>query len=103
MSSSKLQVSLATENDSKDILLWRNDKTTLLYTPSSRKISQKEHNLWFSKKLKSKNNDILIINKASYKVGMIRFDYYKDFNEISINLNPEFRGKNLSSLSIKTR
>ena len=41
MSSSKLQVSLATENDSKDILLWRNDKTTLLYTPSSRKISQK--------------------------------------------------------------
>ena len=102
MSSSKLQVSLATENDSKDILLWRNDKTTLLYTPSSRKISPKEHDLWFSKMLKSKNNDILIIKKASLKVGMIRFDYYKVFNEISINLNPEFRGKNLSSLSIKT-
>ena len=32
MSSSKLQVSLATENDSKDILLWRNDKQHF-YTP----------------------------------------------------------------------
>ena len=63
------------------------------YTPHHRKISQKEHNLWFSKKLKSKNDDILIINKTAYKVGMIRFDYYKDFNEISINLNQNLEGR----------
>lgn len=101
MSSNKLYIKLATKDDSKDILLWRNDPTTLLYTPSNKKITRAEHDSWFSKKLKCQDSDILIIFKESSKVGMIRFDYFKDYSEISINLNPEFRGNNLSSLSIE--
>lgn len=90
----------ATAKDSKDIWQWRNDEITKKMFMSTNNISWEEHNCWYKKSLANKNLDLYLgfLNGAT-KIGMCRFDIdtIKNVANVSINLNPVYRNKNLSS------
>ncbi len=86
----------AKHSDSKDIFSWRNDDLSLSMFRNSNIVLWDEHSLWFKERINNKNYLFLIGEKNSTKIGVIRFDVYENYSEVSVNLNPEQRGKNLS-------
>jgi len=91
----------ASLQDSKDIFNWRNDQKTRAMYVKGEEITWQHHSEWFSKVMKSPNNIIYIgrDKKSKTSIGMVRFDIIQDQNlsEVSINLNPIWRGKRVSS------
>jgi len=88
---------LACESDSKDTFLWRNDPITRKSFFNSSKISWKEHCDWFKQKLSSPSSKIIILENDSNKIGVVRYDKKDSFYYVSINTNPDQRGKGYSS------
>lgn len=86
----------AEHSDSKDIFSWRNDDLSLSMFRDSNIVLWDEHSIWFEERINNKNYLFLIGEKNNTKIGVIRFDVYKNYSEVSVNLNPEQRGKNLS-------
>lgn len=86
----------AKQSDSKDIFTWRNDKLSLSMFRNSNIILWDEHSLWFKEKINNKKYLFLIGETNNSKLGVIRFDIYRNYSEVSVNLNPEHRGKKLS-------
>ena len=86
-------------DDSDDIYNWRNDKLSREMFFDSSVISKETHDSWFKKTLNSNNNKIYIGEKDNAKIGVCRFEKNKNeqIAEVSININPNFRGKGLSS------
>ena len=101
----KIRIYLATIKDSKDIWLWRNDKTTIFFSKNKKKINFKNHDFWFSKSLKDAKKKFYIgflSNKIKkFKLGVVRFNIKKRCAIVSINLKPTMRGKKLSHLFLK--
>lgn len=91
--------------DAIDIFKWRNDRAAILYSVSKKKIQLSKHKKWFEKNLVNSKNKIYIglvtLKKRMYKIGMVRFDQKKKIVNVSINLNPKFRGMNLSKKFLK--
>ena len=86
---------------SSEILEWRNDEITRLNSINQDIISPSEHKSWLSSKIKSRETMLLMHFFESKPCGLIKLDKLDQNNfGISINLNPEFRGKKLSSLII---
>jgi|TARA_B100001964_G_scaffold16379_1_gene16952 RimJ/RimL family protein N-acetyltransferase len=86
--------------DKKDIWFLfklKNDKDNIKNSINSKRITKKQHKIWFFRKLKSRNDKIFIIKKKNKKIGYIRFDKKKSFYEVSIALIKKFRGKKLST------
>ena len=99
MTDKKIKLSQATENDSKDIWEWRNDEQTRLMSITTDEVSWEAHSAWYEKSLKNPNRLLFVgLVEEDQKSGMCRFDIdpEKEKAEVSINLNPEHRGKNLS-------
>ena len=88
---------LASELDSEDIFLWRNDPMTRDSFFNSSKISWEEHIDWFKQKLISPSSKIIILEHDKNKIGVVRYDKEDSFYLVSINTNPAHRGKGLSS------
>lgn len=101
MSLSDVELRPASTNDENEILLWRNDPITVSFTPKKNTVSRIEHREWFKKQLQSESDLLLIAFIGDKKFGMVRFDLVEPsinkYYEISINLNPSFRGKKFSS------
>lgn len=80
-----------------DILTWRNDALSRKMSGSVDLIKVSDHLDWFKKALE--NSHILMLmafdEQMEAKIGMIRFNFVSSFEsaEISININPEYRGK----------
>jgi hypothetical protein len=88
-----------TKKDSLDIWLWRNDKKSIFFSKNQKIITLESHNKWFKKNLKNKKIKFYIgclVNGNRKKVGVVRFDIKSKYALVSINLNPDMRGKNLS-------
>lgn len=89
-------------SDSRDIWLWRNDETTRCMSINTGEVSWKEHEKWFASALSNKDRLLLIGRIGENSVGMVRFDKIgQDTLQVSINLNPEFRGKGLGKQLLK--
>jgi RimJ/RimL family protein N-acetyltransferase len=89
------------EKDLLDIWLWRNDKMSIFFSKSKKKITLKCHNKWFNKNLTNAKIisyiGLLISKKRERKkVGVVRFNIKSKYALVSINLNPTLRGKSLS-------
>mgnify|MGYP002034814466 CR=1 FL=1 len=84
----------AEARDSKLILKWRNDPLSREMFRGSHEISFEEHNSWYQKALQNCQIKILIAVNNNRKVGVIRLNFndINDVAEVSINLNPDFRG-----------
>lgn len=93
----EIKIRSAKENDSKDIFEWRNDELTRQMSHTSEIIEWENHNRWFSNSLDSENRILLICeDDRNEKIAIIRFDISESNAIISINLNPNQRGKGIA-------
>ena len=103
-----IKIKKAKISDSLEIFNWRNDLTTRKMSFKNQKVSLKDHNIWMENALKSNLCYLYIGYNDKNKLGICRFkvDKIMNISEVSINLNPFFRGmgysKKFLDLSIKT-
>ena len=92
-------VRVATIEDSHEVFLWRNDETTRAMAFCNEKISWETHQAWFNTAIRSRRRILLVGVQDLLKVGICRFDLSEKYDEaeVSINLDPKARGKNLSA------
>ena len=105
MNSAHLNLTLrrASKSDSKALLDWRNDATTRAFSLSSEDITREQHRVWLKKTLQD-SSCLLIIGEINCEpVGMTRINILKDssLGQVSINLNPDFRGMGISRQLLK--
>lgn len=86
--------------DSRDIWQWRNDQTTRQMSITTDAVDWSTHGSWYARSLENPDRYLFIgcFDEAE-KIGMCRFDVdrLRDTAEISINLNPRYRGRKLST------
>jgi len=84
--------------DIMDIYQWRNDRHSRSMFLNTSAVSLPEHTKWFETALKENSILVFIGINGAGKIGITRFDLNVNTNssEVSINLNPEMRGKNMS-------
>tara|TARA_B100001094_G_scaffold326599_1_gene383059 strand:+ start:552 stop:2135 length:1584 start_codon:yes stop_codon:yes gene_type:complete len=93
----RLKIEYATQDDCIDILNWRNDPISRHNSNHPEPIKLNYHQSWYQQALKSPDKSFFIAKKDTNKIGMVRFDRLSSHQaEVSINLNPQFRGKGLS-------
>lgn len=93
-----MEIRNAVEEDSADLLRWRNDPHTRAMSITTEPVSQQGHDRWYAAALKATGRRILIGSQGDAKVGMIRFDRISDrVQEVSICVAPEMRGKGFGS------
>ena len=87
----------AVESDCIFIFNWRNDIHTKKMSLNNTKISYEDHCTWFKESLNNPLKLIYIGEKDHNRIGVCRFDLDNNnlIAEISINVNPIFRGKGL--------
>ena len=85
-------------DDINDIYRWRNDRYSRSMSVDNKLLSIDNHKTWFKNTLKDPNKKMYVGIINGKKIGVTRFDFDKRkfFTEVSINLNPIMRGKNLS-------
>ncbi len=88
-------------SDSKEIWKWRNDTQTRSMFKEKDYVDFKEHKRWFNKKFKDKNCYFYIGETQNLKAGVVRIDINDRNAEVSINLNPKFRGISISQTLLK--
>lgn len=81
--------------------MWRNDPTTRLASLNTSEIAWDDHATWYSEALRKPTIAFYIsevITPEAHSIGMCRFNISEDRTsaEVSINLNPEYRGKGLA-------
>ena len=103
-----MKIKNADNSDILDLFLWRNDVLSCQMFINNNTVTLDEHRKWFETSLSNPLRKIYIGILKNAKVGICRFDIDQQMTsaEVSINLNPNMRGKNLSydllSNSIKT-
>lgn len=103
MSHDSIEISKATQNDSKSLFEWRNHPKIRNASKNSAPILWEEHQKWFDSVLNDGNRHLLIGSINKQPIGVVRFDIEGDVTEVSIYLVPNGRnfgqGKNLLSAS----
>ena len=84
----------ATAEDALDVLDWRNDEVARVMSRTQDMVEEAGHLAWFSEAINDPRRKLLIGEIDGDKIGMVRFDQGEE-TEISINLNPLFRGRGL--------
>lgn len=85
----------ADEDDCLDVWRWRNDPQTRAMSRTPDEVELAAHTAWFRGALRNPQMTLLIGETDAGKIGMVRFDRGAE-TEVSINLNPDFRGQGLS-------
>ncbi len=85
----------AVAQDADDILAWRNDPATRAMSRTRQAIDPTAHAAWFGKVIDDARRTLLIGEQDGRKIGMVRLDHAAT-TEVSINLNPAFRGQGLA-------
>jgi RimJ/RimL family protein N-acetyltransferase len=94
----QLVVREATLEDRKPIWEWWNDPITRKMMKKNDHVPWEEHCAWFEKVLEDENRILCVGLVDQHKIGVVRFDLRIDeIYEVSINLNPFFRGKGYGS------
>ena len=88
-------IRIADLSDLQDIFEWRNDSYGRSMFLSAKVVSLNEHIDWYQRSLENPNRRIYIGSINELKVGVVRFDFDENTekSEVSINLNPIFRGR----------
>jgi hypothetical protein len=88
------------KNHEKFILNFRNKKFLRKNSFSKKKISIKEHSVWFKNFIDNINNLGFVIQLKSKKIGYVRYEYKELYYEISIGIEPRYRKKNFASKAL---
>jgi len=96
----KIQIRRATIDDSQSIFDWRNDKNSRPMFFNEQVITMGDHIKWFESALADTNRKLFIGEIFDEKIGVCRFDLDKNefWAEVSINMNPESRGRGLGKI-----
>lgn len=86
-----------TLEDSADVLDWRNDLVSRQMSFNYNKISSTEHSNWFSEILAISSHIGFIGEINCEKIGVVFFKVDNAIARVSINLNPQQRGKKLAA------
>ena len=82
----------------KEILSWRNDPITRQNSINQQVISVNNHKEWIKSQLENMETKLIMHFVDNMPAGLVKLDKLnKNEFGISINLNPDFRGKKLSS------
>ena len=103
-----IKIRPATAEDSSNLFDWRNDEQTRFASVSQSMIERADHEAWFAGSLVNDRRRIYIADQlgeqdVTLPVGMCRFDLEPALStaEVSINLNPGFRGRGLAALVLR--
>lgn len=85
----------ATTDDSTAVFEWRNDETTRAASVTTAAVPWTDHERWYSGVLADPARLLYIAWEGDERVGLCRFDTDAALTtaEVSINLNPAYRGK----------
>lgn len=97
----ELAIRAATIEDSKYVFEWRNDADTRTASLNTDEVPWAQHEPWFAAVLKNPRITLYLVVTAGLpheRVAMCRFNISptERSSEISINLNPDFRGQGLA-------
>ena len=105
MSRCGLSIRPAVQADAHLLWAWRNDPVTCAMSLNSQAIPWEDHLQWFHQALLDERKVIFLGLEGAIPCGMVRFDRLDERVEVSINLDPTYRGKGLSqsflSLSVE--
>lgn len=87
-------------DDKYDLLEWRNHPKTRAMFFEQTIVAPEEHDDWFHKVIASNDQFLFVGVEQSDKIGVVRVDFNRNQNtaEISININPDFRGAGYSKI-----
>lgn len=83
------------------LLAWRNDPQTRAASLQNTLVTPQAHASWFERVLADADRSVLIGElspgepNSDNRIGMVRFDHAESRTEVSINVNPHFRGRGL--------
>lgn len=87
---------LATLGDATNLWSWRNDPHTRRYSRHQSRVSWNEHQSWLAKSLGSGDRYLLMVEHFGTPLATARWDRLEDDAfEISINVDPRYRGVGL--------
>jgi len=90
--------------DSKIILKWRNESTTVPWMGSAQVLSFAEHDRWFKKAISDPSCLFFIIEVNSEPVGQIRYHLTSSMNNyarVSINITQKMHSKGIASTAFR--
>lgn len=89
----------AAPDDSTAVFEWRNDPVTRAASVSQEPVPWADHERWYARVLADPARHLYIAWEGDERVGLCRFDSDATGGsaEVSINLNPAFRGKGYSA------
>ena len=93
-----MYIRLAEKRDCLDLWKWRNDYKAVMNSISRSVVPYQSHSKWFNRLINKTDAEIFIAydKKEKNKIGMVRFERkLRKVSEVSININPHFRGKGL--------
>ena len=93
-----MYIRLVEKRDCLDLWKWRNDSKTIANSISKSAVSYSSHFKWFNNMINEADSEIFIAydKKEKTRIGMVRFEKkYRNIIEVSINMNPDFRGRGL--------
>lgn len=100
--SGDIQVREAAWDDSREIWEWWNDPVTRKMMRKNDYVPWEEHGEWFAGVLQDQNRILCIGTRGQEKLGVVRFDQRNEFEyEVSINLNPAYRGNGLGRIILR--
>lgn len=104
--SMEIKLRKASPHDSKNVLDWRNEPTTIPWMGETRALSFDEHQVWFLKSLSDPHCLFFIIEADMKPIGQIRYHHNTDLIEntakVSINIANEMHGKGVASIAFRT-
>ena len=98
-----LQIRHANQSDALVVLDWRNDRLAVEMSFQQHTITRDTHERWFSDNLTDDKSTTLIGICDEQRIGVCRFLVNEDggYADVSINLNPIFRGKGLAKVLLR--
>lgn len=96
-----VQLYLATIADAEQLLVWRNDSVTRMFSINTEEIKVEEHLKWLHQSLTNPHRQLFIANYSEQSIGTVRVDSTEIGHFISWTLAPEYRGKGLAKIMVK--
>ena len=92
----------ATQDDSADLLRWRNDPATREASVQQGEVSLADHVAWLEKALVSKDRLLFVGWRENQRLGQVRLDSRgQGAWEVSITVAPEQRGRGLAAAMLR--
>ena len=94
-----ITVRFATLRDAEDLFQWRNELETRMASQNCAEVVWDQHLSWLTAVLEDPQRFLYVSSRVGADkstIGMCRFDVEGARAEVSINLNPDFRGRGLA-------